>query len=173
MRLRTILAVILATTAIAGGAAAQLASGSTSGVGLAADSSEITRSDCKTALRGQVEITQDQTRLRANSADIYGTKKKDGCAGDIDHMEATGDIYYVTPEQKVRGDKAVYQASSKTITVTGNVVVSSADGVAQTNRLVMNTETKDTKMGDPQAGQRVHAVIYPKQTSTPAAPPKP
>jgi lipopolysaccharide export system protein LptA len=171
MRLPTILALILATTALAGGAAAQLVAGSTSGVGIAADSSDFFRADCKTALRGQVEITQDQTRLRANSADIFGTKKgKDGCAGDIDHMEATGDIFYVTPDQKVRGDRAVYQASSKTITVTGNVVVSSADGVAQTNRLVMNTETKDTKMGDPQAGQRVHAVIYPKQTS---APPKP
>jgi lipopolysaccharide export system protein LptA len=171
MKFPTILAVLLATTSIASGAAAQLAVGSTSGVGIAADTQQLSPADCKTALRGQVEITQDQTRLRANSADIYGTKKGKACmTGDIDHIEATGDVFYVTLDQKVRGDKAVYEASSKTITVTGNVVVSSAEGVAQTNRLVMNTETKDTMMGDPQAGERVHAVIYPKQTS---APPKP
>jgi lipopolysaccharide export system protein LptA len=36
-----------------------------------------------------------------------GQGGKGGC-GDVDHVEADGDVYFVTPEQTVRGDHAVY-----------------------------------------------------------------
>lgn len=162
------LAVLVFVSAIAGGASAQLRSSSNSAMSITSDNFE--REGCVNKLKGRVEITQDDIRLRANAVDVYNLKRGDKACGAVDRMEAMGDVYYVTTEQKVRGDRAIYQASSKTLTVTGNVVVSSADGVALTNRLVMNTDTGDTKMGDGTSGQRVRAVIYPKADDKTAAP---
>ncbi|CAN5148064.1 hypothetical protein BH11PSE2_BH11PSE2_17940 [soil metagenome] len=174
MKLPALAIVIAASASLAGAAQAQFGGNSTSGIGISSDGSNTVREACKTELRGRVEITQDQKRLRANSIDIFSAKRADkkACGSDVDRMEASGDVFYVTPLQKVRGDKAIYVAAAKTITITGNVVVTSEDGVAQTNRLVLNTETNDAQMGDANAatGQRVRAVIYPNQKT---AAPKP
>ena len=37
-------------------------------------------------------------------------------SGDIDHIVAEGDVHFVRPQQKARGDNAVYQATTDTVT---------------------------------------------------------
>lgn len=151
-------------------AQAQIAGASSAPVGINAESFEYRQNECRSVWRGRVEATQEQSRLRANELNVFGRKSGDGCAGDFERMEASGEVFYVTPELKVRGDRAVYLASANTITITGKVVVSAESGVTETNRLVLNVETGDARMGDDAPGQRVRAVLYPSQAQNRPAP---
>jgi lipopolysaccharide export system protein LptA len=69
----------------------------------------------------------------------------------------------VTPEQRVRGDKAVYDAKTQTLTVTGSVAASRGQDVMKGERLVVNTVSGDARMagGGVRTGRRVRTVIYP------------
>lgn len=149
----------------AGSAQAQLSRASSGPVGIDAEAFEYRQDECLSIWRGRVEATQEQSRLRADQLNVYGRKNGRSCSGDFDRMEASGEVFYVTPDLKVRGDKAVYLASADTITITGRVVVSAQGGVTETNRLVYNVSTGDAKMGDAAPGQRVKAVLYPSKKS--------
>ncbi len=78
-------------------------------------------------------------------------------------MEATGSVFYVTPEQRVRGDQALYDAKAQTLTVTGSVVASRGQDVMKGGRLVVNTVSGDARMegGTDRSSRRVRTVIYP------------
>src|SRR5688500_16749366 len=51
-------------------------------------------------LRGRAELIQGQNRLRADS--VSGLSQ----TGES-RIQATGNVYFVTPEQTIRGDRAV------------------------------------------------------------------
>ncbi len=109
------------------------ASGSNSSapVDISADEQEVINSQCKTIFRGAVEVLQDKARMRAATMTVYNRRKVPGKAsatpsgnadcGDVDRVEADGNVFYVTPEQTVRGDHAVYDYATDTIVVTGDV----------------------------------------------------
>lgn len=62
-------------------------------------------------------------------------------AHDIRRVEARGDVTVVTKDQTASGDLGVYDLKSKTITLTGNVVVSQGKNVVRGDRVVVDTET--------------------------------
>jgi lipopolysaccharide export system protein LptA len=145
-------------------------------MGLSADHTSYTPQTCTSTWIGKVEATQDQTRMRADQLVTYSHHEgasKD-CVGQFDRIEATGNVFYVTPDIKARGDKAIYLVSNDTVTITGRVVVTSDQGVSETNKLVLNVVTNEATMGDTTPGQRVKAVVYPKDNpkKAPDAPKK-
>ena len=94
-----------------------------------------------TTLTGQVDARQGNVRILANTMVIYagnrGTASSVGTvADDIDRIIATGEFYYITPNQEVRGDKGVYTASNDTFEVTGNVVLVQDESVVRGTRLI-------------------------------------
>lgn len=123
--------------------------------------------------KGRVEVLQDQNRLRADTLNIYfgssGAAPQGGSGpaganwGDIDHLEAIGDVYFVTPTQKVRGDKAVYTQATDTLVVTGTVVAAQGDNVMKGSRLTVRVSTGQTTMEGAGDTGRVRGVFYPKQ----------
>jgi lipopolysaccharide export system protein LptA len=82
----------------------------------------------------------------------------------------------VTPDQRVRGNKAVYEADTTTITMTGDVVAVQGQNVLRGDKMVFNTDTGQGQMiGGGKGGKnRPRGVFYPKQSDakTTAAPPK-
>ncbi len=85
-------------------------------------------------------------------------------------MEADGYVYYVTPQQRVRGDAAVYDVASETIIITGDVVAVQGQNVLRGKRLVINAKTGDAQMQSanahgPQRAGRARGVFYPEQTA--------
>jgi lipopolysaccharide export system protein LptA len=162
MKRAPLFALAVLASLIAGSASAQLSRNGQGPVGINGEDFKYDAGSCMTVWTGKVEATQDQMRLRADQLNVYTHKTAKSCSGDFDRIEATGNVFYVTPEVKARGDKAVYLAANDTVTITGRVVVSSDQGVTETNRLVLNVNTNDAHMGgDP--GQRVRAVIYPSK----------
>jgi len=170
----------------AGVAMAQLAPSSNGPVDITADQLDVQNQKCLAIYTGDAEALQDTSRLRANTINIYnkalpprsGAQNASGepggtSCGALDRMEADGQVYYVTPNQVVKGDHAVYNAGDKTIVVTGDVVVSQGKNVTAGTRLVINTDTGVATMassvhGRGQAG-RVRTVVYPNQSQTGAA----
>lgn len=108
------------------------------------------------SLRGRAEVTQGTNRLRANA--IEGT----GSDGGISRITASGDVYYVTPNETMRGDRAVYTDASKTIVVTGDVILTQGRNVLTGSRLTYNIDTGEAQMAGGGSNNRVQGVFYPQ-----------
>jgi len=125
----------------------------------APEQSEYKTQTCTLELRGNVSITQDRLRLLAGTITTYQAKRGGNC-GAWTRLEAVRDVYYVTPNEKVRADRAVYDVTGKTVTFTGGVIVVRGQDVAATNKLVIDLRTNDFTMT---GGSR--SIIYPEQSA--------
>jgi lipopolysaccharide export system protein LptA len=162
----------------AGPAAAQLSQSSDAPVDITADALEVVNNQCMSIWSGSAEALQDRTRLRADVIKTFSKKAPGkpgatGACGTLDRMEAIGNVYYVTPQQKVRGNNANYDVTAERIIITGDVVAVSGQNVIRGDRLVVNVATGDAQMESGAKGPgkaRPRAVIYPnQQADQPAA----
>lgn len=140
-------------------------------IAYSADSLEYFDDARRLVLRGGVEVVQDDATLRAQALTLYfsrsGEATPDGLgAGDIERMEAEGDVFYIRPEQTARGDRAVYEAAQGVVTFTGNVVVASPENVIRGETLTLETSGGRTAIR-PAPGQRVQGAFSGRQTSPP------
>ena len=96
-------------------------------------------------LSGQVDIRQGETRLLADKV-VLTTGGNQNINSGIKSAEATGNFYYITPEQEVRGDKGIFDGSTDIFTVTGDVVLLQDDSVVTGNKLVYNVKTEKAQV---------------------------
>ena len=127
-------------------------------VSYGADAGEATPNSL--SLRGRAEVVQGQNRLRADV--ISGS----GVNSEIDRIEASGNVYFVTPEQTIRGDRAVFTLSDNEVVVTGDVIVTQGQNVMTGGRLTYNTATQAVTMagGAGSNGGRIRGVFYPERS---------
>jgi lipopolysaccharide export system protein LptA len=156
----------------AGGAHAQI---SPKGGPVDVSSDDFSANDAQKVVtyKGNVEVLQDQNRLRADALNIYFASTAGAARpaagpggagwGDIDRLEAVGNVYFVTPSQTVRGDKAVYTKASDTIVVTGTVVVAQGENVMKGSKLTVHVGSGQTTMEGAGESGRVRGVFYPKK----------
>jgi len=148
----------------AGPAHAQLARDSSAPIDITADEAEVINSQCLAIWRGAAEAMQAQTRLRADVIRVHSARQGDDC-GATERLEAQGRVYYVTGEQAVRAENAVYTAGNDTITLTGQVVIVQGKNVARGDKLVLNVESGRAEMTSNARGRgnpdRVRGVFYP------------
>jgi lipopolysaccharide export system protein LptA len=158
---------VAAAALAASSGATQIAPSSNAPVDVTADELEVRQGECLAVWRGRAEALQASSRLRANTINIYNRKLAGGSScGALDRMEAIGDVFYVTPQQKVRGDRAVYAANGNTITVTGDVVIDQDGNVIRARRLVINVDSGQATMDGQGGSGRVRGVFNPNQAST-------
>src|SRR5262245_17762510 len=151
MRLNAVLAVgaFLSAMSMAPGAWAQL-SESGGPVSYSADNLEYFDGERRLLLTGDVDIVQNDARLRADRITLYfsqssaaasagGGQQSGGMgSGDIERMIAEGEVYYVRPAQSARGNRAVYDVRQDNVTFTGNVVVASEENVIRGETMILN-----------------------------------
>lgn len=90
-------------------------------------------------------------------------------AQSVRRIEARGNVTVVTKDQSASGDLGVYDLKNKTITLSGNVVVSQGQNVIHGERVVVDTETGNARVESGSAGAgasangsgRVRALIQP------------
>ena len=86
-------------------------------------------------------------------------------AQSIHRIEAHGDVTVLSKDQSASGDLGVYDVPAKTITLTGNVVVTQGKNVIHGGRVVVNTVTGNAHV-EPAPGipdGRVRALIIPSK----------
>ena len=156
----TLLAVapLILTSALAAPAGAQsTANASSAPVMYGANSGEYTSNGF--ALRGAAEVLQGDNRLRADSINGFTS------GGDLQRVEASGSVYFVTPNETIRGDRAVYTLGNGEVVVTGDVILTQGKNVLTGGRLVYNVRTQQARMeGAPRGGSgtRIQGVFYPE-----------
>jgi len=89
-------------------------------------------------------------------------------AQNIRRIEARGGVTVITKDQNASGDLGVYDLIAKTITLTGNVVVSQGQNVIHGERVVVDTVSGNARVEASNQGgggtpSRVRALIQPSQ----------
>lgn len=162
----------LAVVSLAPAANAQL-SAKGGPISYSADNLEYTDNQHQLVLTGNVDVTQSDSRLQSDKLTLFfhdGAQGQNALgSGDIDKIIAEGQVYYVRPEQKARGDHAVYDTASDTVTFTGNVVVASDENIIRGETLVLEISGGRTTLR-PTTGARVQGVFRPKAASPTPAP---
>ncbi|HAY06103.1 MAG TPA: LptA/OstA family protein [Hyphomonas sp.] len=109
----------------------------------------------KVLLVGNVDIQQGTARLRADRVTVlFAPRASGGNAnggimggfGQIENIVAEGNVYYVTPEIKAKGDRGVYELATDTITMTGNVALMRERDVAEGQTLKMEVKNRRTTL---------------------------
>jgi lipopolysaccharide export system protein LptA len=83
---------------------------------------------------------------------------------DIRRIVARGGVTVISKDQNASGDLGVYDLKKKTITLTGNVVVSQGKNVLHGDRVVVDTVTGNAHLDSGVSSQnRVRALILPNK----------
>ena len=109
---------------------AQLSADSTADIRIDAD--DAVNRNGVTILTGQVDIRQADARLLADKVEIFSDRNSGTSlitSDAITRMVATGNFFYITPDQEVRGDKGIYTADTESFVVTGDVILLQDDSV--------------------------------------------
>lgn len=140
-------------------------------VSYSAQNLEYFDSERRLVLVGDVDIVQNDARLRADRITLFFSGSSGGDAaqqglgsGDIERMIAEGEVYYIRPSQDARGDRAEYNIAQDSVTFTGNVIVMSDENVIRGNTLVLQIGSRRTTIRE-SAGQRVRGVFVPRENS--------
>ena len=107
---------------------------------------------------GGVTVRRGDTTMKAATIKLYSDKN--GGENGFTRIEASGTVYVNSGNQTATGSDAVVDNKAKTITLTGNVVLSRGKDVVTGQRLVINMDTGSARV-DPQTGGRVQVLITP------------
>ncbi|MGC1300949.1 MAG: LptA/OstA family protein [Caulobacteraceae bacterium] len=168
-----------AAPASSGGAAGITPGPSNAPVDITADGTEVFQPQRLVIYRGNVEAIQENTRVRTPELRIYN-KPKSGQpggppaaaaapgtlgadTGGIDHIEAAGPAYYITPTENARADHMLYEKDSDTITMTGNVVLVNGKNVGTGEKFVMDRKTGHDQLYASTSTKRVRTILYTQQ----------
>ena len=156
---------VVAALVLSGPAMAQLSSDG-GPVKVNAKNADVLEKERQVRYVGNVDIVQGDAALRADSVTLYFKPRPAGSAGGIgsgfgaiDRMVAEGQVFYVTPDVKTRGDRGTYSADSDTIVLTGNVVLLRCGDVAKGDKLTVKVSEGRTSL-DGGSG-RVQMVLNP------------
>lgn len=164
-------------------------------IDISSDTLEVQQDKQLAIFRGKVDVIQGDTRLRSDELYVYYKDRaaQQPAAGQtqrqpaqrpaaapsagpdsssISKIEAKGNVFVSTPKERAQGDFGVYDVDKKTVTLTGNVLLTSDESTLRCARAVMYQDTGRSTC-DPAAGQRVRGVIIPNNSNTPAPAPAP
>lgn len=155
--MRQFLTIFLTASALAvpSAAFAQFSTNSSADTILLAD--ETYSSNGVITLTGQADIRQGDVRLLADKVVIYTSSGQGGgivSAEGFTRVVATGNFYYITPDQEVRGDKGVYTRATDNFEVTGDVVLLQEDSVVTGTKLNYNLTTREANVGGNCTGRK-------------------
>lgn len=156
------------------------------GILINSDKLEVFDARNEAVFTGRVDAVQDDARLRADKLDVLfekaaaddsaGSQLGEGW-GSAKTIIATGNVYYVTPKQVAKADKAVYDLDNDQVTMTGNVVVTQGKNVIRGDKLILKISTGravfDATNKNGATSGRVRAAFFPaKKADAKAEKPK-
>ena len=127
-------------------------------VKITADTFVIDQATNKATFTGAVVITRGSMTMWADKAVVnYGT----GGEGDIDGLDATGNVRIKTTGQEATGSRAIFTPDNSTVRLTGGVKVKNASGTMSGPELTINLSS-NTSVFKGSEGGRVTGVFTPQ-----------
>lgn len=178
--LKRLAAGLIVTCAMWGlNAHAQLAPGN-GPIDMSADELELIDANHTAIWRGSVDALQGTNRMRADEVRLFfsgrgGATGAAGSAGapgknwgDVQRMEAEGNVFFVSPQQRARGDHAIYSLDTGDLVMTGDVIVAQGESVVKGDKLIIEVKSGHATMVSAAKGRgaknRVRGVFYPNQS---------
>jgi lipopolysaccharide export system protein LptA len=89
---------------------------------------------------GNVVATQGDLRITTDKLTVVCARSEaapDTSSCDMEQLIAEGNVFYIAPDVRIRGDRALYSFPNDTITITGDVILSRGeDGVVRGTNVV-------------------------------------
>jgi lipopolysaccharide export system protein LptA len=127
-------------------------------VKITADSFVIDQATNKATFSGAVVITRGAMTMWADKAVVnYGS----GGEGDIDGLDATGNVRIKTTGQEATGNHAIFTPDNSTVRLSGDVKVKNASGTMSGPELTINLAS-NTSVFKGNEGGRVTGVFTPQ-----------
>lgn len=146
---------------------------------ITADELEVRQSEGVATFRGDVDAVQGDLTLSARTLDVFygeGAANGEGAAtgddsatgggqgmGEIRRVEAHGDVVVSSPREIARGAEAVYDLTTRRITLTGDVVLTRDDNVLRGNRLEIDLASGVSRLRAAGPDGRVRARFAPTE----------
>lgn len=163
----TVALIVTATTGIAtgfaqatGDAFTGFRSNNDSPIQIEADSLEVRDTEKLAVFKGNVDVKQGETTMRAASLRVYydGSVKPGETGGSqgISRIEAKGKVIVTSGDNKATGSNAVFNMQTQLVTLTGGVVLTQCENIIRGKKLTVNLDTGKAQL----AGQgRVQALF--------------
>ena len=151
--------VILLGFGLVGGAALAQSSNSNGPIEVSANDLVYDPAAGVSTLVGNASVAQDGAVIRAPRIRVTYLRGTNGSNGNIDKVYTEGETFYVTPTERIRGDRAIFDAPANTVQFFGNVVAVQGQSVLKGSMLTLNTKTRASTMRGMDG--RVRAVIFP------------
>lgn len=145
---------ILIAVAFSGSSIAQVSFGNDAPIDVKAE--RATYRGAKTVLSGNVRVKQKDATILADQMDLFraetkitsvGTEDSLIKLGNINRIVAIGNFKYITSENRVTGDKGVYERDKEIITVTGNARFVQNNGSAVNgNKMIYDLNTNRARI---------------------------
>jgi lipopolysaccharide export system protein LptA len=122
---------------------------------ITAEHLEVFDSERRAVFSGDVDAAQGDANLRSDRLEVFFAGRSDGSAsgtsswGQVDRVIATGEVFYVTPDEVARGDRAVYELTSDTIIMTGGVTLTRGRDVITGSCIIVDLETRNSQINSP------------------------
>lgn len=134
-------------------------------IAITADAMEVEQESQRALFLGAVDVEQGDLRLKADELIVYYRDREAQEENAIYRIEVTGNVTFAAPNETAKGDIGVYDVDVGTITLSGNVVLTSGDNVIRGNEAVMNLETgKSEVRGGTGDDGRVEGLFVPDKT---------
>lgn len=125
-----------------------------------ADSLEVRDSEKLAIFKGNVDVKQGETTMRAATLRVYydGSVKPGETGGSqgISRIEANGTVIVTSGDNKATGQNAIFNMKTQQVVLTGGVVLTQCENIIRGKRLTVNLDTGQAQL----AGQgRVQALF--------------
>lgn len=145
---------------------------------ISADSLEVQQDKQLAIFTGNVDATQGNIRLRADSLRVHyrqnepaaqrpaqrpGPQQQADASGAISRIDATGKVFVSSPEETAQGDRGIYDVDKRVITLEGNVVLTRGKNVLRGQKATMNLDSGRSVM----EGGRVRGLFVPEKSNKP------
>ncbi len=107
---------------------------------VAAEALEVRQEERMAVFTGNVDATQGELRLQADEVQIH-YQAGEGSGSDVTRLNANGEVHVSSPRETARGDWAIYDVASETVTMGGNVVLTQGPNVIEGDQLIINLAT--------------------------------
>ena len=107
-------------------------------VEVTADRLDVNQTDGTATFEGNVVVVQGELTLTAGRVLVeYGTTQP----REIERIHAFGNVVLVSPTEAAEGDEAVYEVASRSVVMTGNVLLTQELNVVSGEKLTIDLDT--------------------------------